>query len=152
LSRSFAHGLVGTEKDRPYVEPDTAVLENLERQKQIRHHTRRLREMGADAQTINMLTEKLLTSPPEPSAEAHSVSGQSSGDSPAQDSASQKPPSKPHCIGKRPIARGALGFRIRTAPKKRYSVEKDPSTGAPPQGRPKTKTKDKTKTKAKTKT
>jgi transposase len=148
---AVCHALLRTawsvlKNDRPYVEPDAAVLESLERQKQIRHHTRRLREMGADEQTINMLTEKLLANPGEPLAAVHPVSGEPSGDSPAQHSTFQEPEPKAHCAGKRPIARGALGFRIRTAPKKKYSVEKDPSTGAPPQGRSKTKTKTKAKT------
>jgi transposase len=45
--------------DRPYVEPDQTVVENLERQKQIHHHTRKLREMGADERTIEALVEQL---------------------------------------------------------------------------------------------
>jgi transposase len=41
--------------DRPYVEPDATVVEGLQRQRLIPHHTRKLREMGADEQTIRVL-------------------------------------------------------------------------------------------------
>jgi transposase len=108
--------------DRPYVEPDAAVLKDLERQKQIQHHTRKLRELGADEQTIKTLTEKLLASPlPTPYAEAGAVPDESAGDHPAQPLTSSNSDPGPHCTGKRPLARGVLGFRIRTAPKKKYS-------------------------------
>jgi transposase len=115
--------------NRPYAEPDAAIVENLERQKQIRHHMRKLREMGADEQTINALMDKLLAAPPEPDLHRGRISEEASEARPARCT-----PSKPdrESVIKRPIARGALGFRIRTAPKK-YSVEKDPSgplTGA----------------------
>src|SRR5665213_2968717 len=42
--------------DRPYVEPDAKVLQHLERQKQVRYHTQRLRELGADDQTRAYIT------------------------------------------------------------------------------------------------
>ena len=105
--------------DRPYVEPDAALLENLEKQRQIAFHTRKLREMGADEQTITALVENLRQKTEElPSAEpARSLPPPNSG-------------SKQECRGKRPCARGVLGFRIRTAPNKKYSVEKD-QTDAP---------------------
>jgi transposase len=149
---AVCHALLRTawsvlKNDRPYVEPDSVLLENLERQKQVQHHTRRLREMGADQQTINMLVQQLLTSPPEPPAEAPVVvSGEPIKDSPAPPSPSQEPEPRVNCVGKRPVARGVPGFRIRTAPKKEYSNVKDPPTGATLQGRPETRIKGKTNT------
>jgi hypothetical protein len=108
--------------DRPYTEPDATVMKALEREKQVRHHTRRLSQLGADEKTIQTMLETLLNNPPAP-AEAQSPSG-----------GTQRPPrpcSLPGTGGsrpkRRPPARGVLGFRIRTADKKRYSIEKDPS-------------------------
>jgi transposase len=104
--------------DRPYVEPDDMVLENLERQKQIRHHARKLSEMGADEKTIKTLVEKLLEPPPEaPQREDTSQTASTRSSSCRKDE--RRPPTR------RPPARGVLGFRIRTAPKEKYSVEKD---------------------------
>lgn len=43
---------------RPYVEPDAMVLEILQREKQVRHHALRLRQLGADEKTtllVNLL-------------------------------------------------------------------------------------------------
>jgi hypothetical protein len=107
--------------DRPYVEPDDMVLHNLERQKQIRHYGRKLSEMGADEQTIRTLVDKLLELP---------------ADTPPRAETPQTPSTRSSSCRKdrrRPPARGVLGFRIRTAPKKTYSVEKDlpdPPSGA----------------------
>ena len=49
--------------DRPFVEPDATVLKTIERQKQIRHHANRLRQLGADEGTIAVVMEKLLANP-----------------------------------------------------------------------------------------
>jgi hypothetical protein len=89
--------------------------------------------MGADEQTIQILTDQLLAATEEPG--------------PARQQKAQNPATRCEPQARRPLARGVLGFRIRTAPKKKYSVVKDPSTGAPSQGRPKTRTKTKTKIK-----
>jgi hypothetical protein len=108
-----------------------SIVKDLARQKQILHHTRRLREMGADEQAIKVLTGQMLASP------AHEG---------AREQIPQSPPARCEPQTKRPLARGVLGFRIRTAPQKEYSTEKDPSTGAPSRGRPQAKTKCKPKT------
>src|SRR5665213_2437237 len=138
--------------DRPYVEPDAKVLQHLERQKQVRYHTQRLRELGADDQTIKTLLDNLMDAPLPTEFDAGAVAAQSKEPDPARSrcSPNQK---KSDASGRRPIARGVLGFRIRTARKKKYSVEKDPpdppsqaaasETASPPRtgGRPrKTKT------------
>jgi transposase len=142
---AVCHALLRTawavlKNDRPYVEPDTAVLDNLQRQKQIRYYTRRLQEMGADEQMIDTLTEKMLARAAELPEANHSLPIGFAGENSARQVTPQPPKPPTNCTGRRPIARGVLGFRIRTASKK-YSVEKDPSTGAPRRGRPKTKNK-----------
>ena len=111
--------------DTAYVEPDAAVLSSLERQKQIRQQARKLRELGADEQTIQTLVEQLSRRLDEPAPE------------PAHAEEAKAPPENRVSQGKRPLARGVLGFRIRTAPRKEYSVEKDLLTGASPRGRSK---------------
>jgi transposase len=125
--------------DQPYVEPDAAILENLERQRQLAYHTRKLKEMGADEQAIAAIVETLR---------------QKLEQSPSAEPARSLPPStaesKQENRGKRPCARGVLGFRIRTAPNKKYSVEKDLPTGASPRGRSKTQTKNQHKTQKQT--
>jgi hypothetical protein len=47
-------------RDRPFVEPDPTVVKNIERQKQIRHHVNRLRQLGADEVAIVGIMERLL--------------------------------------------------------------------------------------------
>jgi hypothetical protein len=121
--------------DRPYVEPDAVVLENLQRQKQVRHYARKLSEMGADEQTIRTLVESLLQPPP---PETSLVVEEVAEAEPARSLPSPCPENEEEPPGKRPLARGVLGFRIRTAFKK-YSVEKDPPdppTGAAASGTP----------------
>jgi transposase len=135
---AVCHALLRTvwsvlKNDRPYIEPDAAVLENLEKRKQIQHHTRRLREMGADEQTIKSLTDQILAAAQAPGAAPRHQQPQS-------------PPAVPERLARLPVARGALGFRIRVARKKKYSIFKDPPAGDPPQGPPKSKSKSKTKT------
>jgi hypothetical protein len=125
-------------KDRPYVEPDAVVLENLERQKQVRHYARKLTEMGADEQTIRKLVESLLQAPPPSEPAAESVPAGKAEAEPAPSSPSPCVKDKDEPARKRPLARGVLGFRIRTAPKK-SSAEKDPPgppTGAAASGTP----------------
>src|SRR5262249_2080776 len=94
---------------------------------------------------------KLLAAPPEPDLDRGRISEEATEARPARCT-----PSKPDrgSVIKRPIARGALGFRIRTAPKT-YSVEKDPlgpptgaaaptTTSSPPKRRATKKTKNRT--------
>jgi hypothetical protein len=120
-------------KDRPYVEPDAVVLENLERQKQVRYYARKLSEMGADEQTIRTL---VVLQPP--ASETSHVPEEVPETEPARSSPPPSPEDDDEPPRKRPLARGVPGFRIRTAPEK-YSVEKDPPdppTGAAASGTP----------------
>jgi transposase len=105
---------------QPYVEPDATVVEGMERQRLIHHHTRKLREMGADEQTIGVLIEQLLVLPADSESKPARVET-------TKDTQAHRRPQP-----KRPLARGVLGFRIRTAPIKKYSDFKDrpdPPTG-----------------------
>jgi hypothetical protein len=77
------------------VESDVTVVENLERQKQIRHYTRRLREIGADAQTINALTAQMLATTPDPGY--------------THQQTTQTPPALCEPQARRRLARGVLG-------------------------------------------
>jgi len=114
--------------DRPYVEPDATILQYLERQKQVRYHTKRLRELGADDQTIKTLIDSLLEAPSPTDLAADRVSAQSTEPDSARSSRTRCSPNKKKIdtSRRRPVARGVPGFRIRTAPKKKYSTEKDP--------------------------
>jgi hypothetical protein len=125
-------------KDRPYVEPDAVVRENLQRQKQVRHDARKLSEMGAAEQTIRSLVDSLLQPPQPPPSETSHVPEEVAEAEPARSSPSPSVEVEAEPPGKRPLARGVPGFRIRTALKK-YSVEKDlpdPPTGAAASGTP----------------
>ena len=126
--------------DRPFVEPDAVVLKTLEREKQIRHHAQRLRQLGADEQAIAHLTKNLLEAPlPGPPGQSEPAVVATA--TPPSDAAC---PSRPKCSPqgqenlpskRRRVARGVLGFRIRTAEKKQYAVIKDLS-GAPRKATP----------------
>ena len=123
--------------DRPFVEPDVLVVRTLEREKQIRHHSQRLRQLGADEQTIAALMKTLLEAPqpssadqPPPAKEARP--GDSAGALRPKYSPQGSPPAR-----RRPLARGVLGFRIRTAEKKQYAVVNEllgsPHKSTPPE-------------------
>lgn len=107
--------------DRPFVEPDPTVLKSIERQKQIRHHANRLRQLGADEGTITAVMETLLAnSPVVPVATPGSEPAKAV--SPAcQRRAKCTQPNK----AARPPARGVLGFRLRNSYKDLYSVLKE---------------------------
>lgn len=81
-------------RDEPYREPDPAVLHELERHKKVRHHIKRLRELGADESIIQQLATQLAEAPVLAPAPARREKG---------------PPRLA------PPRRGALGFRARHA-------------------------------------
>src|ERR1039458_2671911 len=132
--------------DRPFVEPDATVLKTLEREKQIRHHALRLRQLGADEETIAAMVENLLedapilTDPGVDTAEVSETIDPPPADAPEiADPACQPPPTcSPRNKASRlpkhqPPTRGVLGFRIHTREKKQYSVFKEPpGTATPP--------------------
>ncbi len=50
----------------PYREPDVGVMHELERQKLVRHHARRLRALGAEPEAIETIVDQLLCPAPSP--------------------------------------------------------------------------------------
>jgi transposase len=114
---------------RPYQEPDPASLHALEKAKLVRHHTKRLRQLGADPTLIEEMMNRL-----------HQTQACSS---PPQEQAAtpQTLLIRRTCPAK--AQRGALGFRARQTRKQQYSVVKEQAPGAPRQRRTRSKTKTK---------
>jgi transposase len=109
----------------PYREPDPAAMHETEKAKLIRHHARRLRQLGADEKLIAQLVDQIS----QPSA----CSSSEQADTSHAKLIRRASPAK--------VCRGALGFRARQTRKQEYSIEKDPSAGAPQQRRPPSKRK-----------
>jgi transposase len=97
---------------QPYRDPEPVERAERERSKRIRHHAKRLRELGLDAETCEQLVEKIIASaPPTETRLAQAVKT-------VVISPQQRPP-KP--------CRGALGFRARQTrtQRRKYSNLKD---------------------------
>jgi transposase len=109
---------------RPYQAPDPKQMHEMERAKLIRHHSKRLRELGADDELITQVVAKITTQPavcsssPEKQTEPGATTPRIRRISPAK------------------VCRGALGFRARQTRPQEYSVFKERAAGAPSQGRP----------------
>ena len=110
---------------RAYQEPDPAQMHELEKAKLIRHHTKRLRELGADDELIAELVAQLTAPPACSSAEEKQTAATT-----PQRIVKACPPR---------VCRGALGFRARQTRKQEYSVIKQPAAEAPSQARPTSK-------------
>jgi transposase len=125
---------------RGYREPDACAMHELERAKLVRHHTKRLRQLGASENLIEELVSQ-LSQPAEVSVEEK----HSEAEAPQR--------IRKTCTVK--ARQGALGFRARPQRKLEYSVFTDPSAGGLRRARPKretaTKPKPKPKPKAKAK-
>jgi hypothetical protein len=92
-----------------------------EKAKLIRHYAKRLSQLGADDAVIAEMAERLNrpaipTVPPSPPP--------------------QRPPDRIRRTCPAKVCRGALGFRARQTRPQEYSVEKEPTAGAPRQRRP----------------
>ena len=96
-------------ENRPYRTPDPKQMHHLERAKLIHYHSKRLRELGADEETIGNMVAKLMAEP--------------------EDTAPAEPKqTEPERIVKTSpgkVCRGALGFRARQTTPHKYSVLKD---------------------------
>lgn len=118
---AIAHSLLETiyvllRDGLPYQEPDPRAMHETEKAKLVRHHAKRLRQLGADEKLIAQLIDQISEQP------AEALPGQT-----------DTPPAK--------LIRRALGFRARQTRKQEYAVLKDPSAGAPRQRRPASKSK-----------
>lgn len=97
---------------RPYREPDPKQMHALEKAKLVRHHAKRLKQLGASDTLVEELVAGLN------GAEACSPIEEK------QAAADQPPPRIPKvCPAK--VCRGALGFRARQTRKQEYSVFKE---------------------------
>jgi transposase len=110
---------------RPYREPDPNAMHELEHAKLVRHHTKRLRQLGASETALEELVAQLLDAPEL---------------SPEERLAEANAPQRFRKIRTIKARQGALGFRARPQRKQEYSVFKDPSAGDLPRARPKHKT------------
>jgi transposase len=107
---------------QPYREPDPQQLEEMEKKKLVRHHARRLRELGADPERVQLLVEELMEFP---------VSMPAAGE---EQHASAPAPASKRLITKQcepKVCRGMLGFRARQTRAQKYSVVEDPVGGKP---------------------
>jgi hypothetical protein len=123
-------------RDQPYLEPDHSLLNELERQKLVRHHARRLRDLGAEPEIIDEVVERLLypagapaTEPSlaELAADAGLVSTSIESGVPAlpteQPVSERQPRAAPFPVkGRGKVCRGKLGFRARQT-RNQYSRE-----------------------------
>jgi transposase len=103
---------------RPYQEPEPQRMHELEKAKLVRHHAKRLRQLGADDSLVNELVARL---------------NQPEGCS----SVEKKETAMPQLIRKvcpAKVCRGALGFRARQTRKQEYSrVERSATETRPPE-------------------
>jgi transposase len=97
---------------QPYREPDPKQMHELEKAKLVRHHTKRLQQLGADAALVNELVVRLNQPAVGSSVE--------NSEKPTEAS----PPNRKVCPAK--VCRGALGFRARQTRKQEYSVARHP--------------------------
>lgn len=116
--------------NRPYQEPDPGVMHVTEKAKLVRHHAKRLRQLGADETLVQELVSRLSQTDASPAVEAGPAS------KPQVEVVRRASPAK--------VRRGALGFRARQTRKQVYSVVTDRVAGSPSQVRPKTIRKTKT--------
>jgi hypothetical protein len=96
---------------QPYREPDSQQIHELEKAKLVRHHTKRLRQLGADNDLVNELLARL--------SQPHLGSS-------VQEKESTTPlPSQPiRKVSPAKVCRGALGFRARQTRQHEYYVGK----------------------------
>jgi transposase len=110
---------------RPYQEPDPKQMHELEKARLVRHHAKRLRQLGAD----NELVEEVVARLDRPNA-FPSVSNEATTQSPLQ-VIRRASPAK--------VCRGALGFRARQTRKHEYSIVKKRPTESRSPVRPRSK-------------
>ena len=107
---------------QPYREPDSAQMHEMEKKKLVRHHAKRLRELGADEQMVDGLVDKLMMEPTKVSVEQVAEK--------TTITIRKKCPAK--------VCRGMLGFRARQTREQEYSIIKHQMGSTPSQEHPKT--------------
>jgi hypothetical protein len=111
---AIAHSLLDVayvllKERRPYQEPDPKQMHELEKAKLVRHHAKRLRQLGADNELVEQLVARL---------------SQPDAGSPAQETATQLLPLPLRRASPAKVCYGALGFRARQTRKTEYSIGK----------------------------
>jgi hypothetical protein len=110
-------------KGGPYHAPDPKHMHEMKRAKLIRHHSKRLRDLGADDELIGAMVAKLIS---QPAVCSSATEKQTEADAPTP-LIRRVSPAK--------VCRGALGFRARQTRPQVYPVVKERAAGAPSQGR-----------------
>jgi hypothetical protein len=111
---------------QPYREPDAGVMHEMERQKLVHHHARRLRALGADQNAVEQIVEQLLCpAPTEQETQNGPAIEKTPPEEPIQIAAPRK--RKAACLpkGRGEVCRGKLGFRARQT-RQQYTVFKEP--------------------------
>jgi transposase len=102
-------------RGEPYREPDAGVIHEMEREKLVRHHARRLRALGAEPDAVEAIVEQLLS--PAPTAEESQTSIATEGVGLAEETQVAAPRKKCRTAGspkgRGEVCRGKLGFRAR---------------------------------------
>ena len=101
-------------KGEPYREPDAGVMHEMERQKLVRHHARRLRALGAEPEAVDAMVEQLLSPAQTAEGSQSSVAIEASCLAEQPVVAVTRKPRRP-CPpkGRGEVCRGKLGFRVR---------------------------------------
>ena len=132
---------------KPYQEPDANQLHELERQKRVHHHARRLQQLGADADEVQHIVERLLA-PVEAETDApiDGIAEQEPAPEETGEAGVLPTVARPTQRGRpraavptcRPAAirRGALGIRARVV-RNQYSIFKQQPGSQPSQEDPK---------------
>lgn len=94
---------------KPYEEPNTSEVQELERKSKVLHCGNQLRKLGADAAVVDQMVQQILCAAPQPdTAQPTEASGAAEDSKPPDSSeASDQPSQRPQAC------RGALGFRAR---------------------------------------
>ena len=120
-------------EDRPYEEADPKQMHEMEKAKLIRHHSGRLRQLGADEDLIDQMVGKLNAKPLDcPAAEEQQTE-------PPSPSPLSPPPPRILKTSPAKVCRGALGFHARQTRKQEYSVFKERAVATASQTRPPSK-------------
>ncbi|MBV8376758.1 MAG: IS110 family transposase [Verrucomicrobia bacterium] len=106
-------------EERPYRAAHSEEMRQLERAKQIRHHAKRLRQLGADEASIEEITQRLLNQMQEsqPAQRAEAAAVETAGEETEQKAGSAEETNREEpqdvTVSTTPIVRGALGLRAR---------------------------------------
>ena len=99
---------------QPYREPDPGIMHEMERQKLVRHHARRLRALGAEPDAIEAIVDRLLSPGPTAEESQSSVAMEEACQvEEAQVAAPRKHRRACPPKGRGEVCRGKLGFRVR---------------------------------------